>query len=111
MRLVFSWSPENAAHASRHGVSTAEAEHVVRHASAPWPTEIEGDKLLVWGRTEVGRFVQVVFALLDDDHVDPDTLSLEDLIDFSDGNARVAYVIHAMELTDAMKKQYRKRKG
>jgi hypothetical protein len=76
--MKFRWNAWNVDHATRHGVSPAEAESVVRDARKPYPRKIGDNKRLVQGRGQGGRFVQVVYIL------DPD-------------GAR--YVIHAMPLS------------
>ena len=63
---------------------------------------------MVWGQTPEGRYLQVVFIHPADDEIDPESLQLVDLIDYSEGSAEVVYVIHAMELDAKRKRQYRK---
>jgi len=43
--------------------------------------------------------------------VDYESLTLEDLLTLEDDGGPVAYVIHAMNLTPKMKRQYRRRKS
>ena len=57
------WDDWNIDHIGRHGVRRAEAEQVVWNAHAPWPEEKGDDKLLVWGSTDAGRLLQVIFVL------------------------------------------------
>ena len=65
-------------HATRHGVSIAEAEYVVRRARRPFPRYMGNGKWAVEGRGQGDRMVLVLYI------VDPqDTL----------------YVIHASPLT------------
>jgi len=106
--LVFSWNAWNVGHIARHGVTPAEAEYVVRHARPPFPRKVGDDKRLVWGQTQRGRHLRVVFVYPPDDEVDVDSLSAADLMAFSDGDATVVYVIHAMELDDDEKRLFRK---
>lgn len=106
--MIFSWNEWNVEHIAEHGVTPDEAEDVVTHALPPFPRETGDDKFVVWGRTEVGRYLQVIFVRPADDEIDPASLDLSDLIEFSEGRAGVVYVIHAMELDDRKKKQYRK---
>jgi hypothetical protein len=108
---VFSWNEWNVRHIAKHGVTPQEAEYVVRHARPPWPQEIGDDKIRVWGQTANGRHLEVMFVLPPDNEVDGMSLTPTELADFSEGNAQVAYVIHAMDLTQDMKRQYRRRKG
>jgi hypothetical protein len=62
---------------------------VVNAARTPFPQQIGGDKLLVMGRGQGGRWVQVIYV--------PD----------ADG---MLYVIHARPLTESQKKQLRRRR-
>jgi uncharacterized DUF497 family protein len=108
--VIFSWNRANTEHIAKHGVKRAEAEQVVRGARPPWPTKSEDGKRLVWGQTSAGRYLQVIFFYPDDEDVDVTSLSLPDLISWSDGHERVIYVIHARNLEDDEKKQFRKRR-
>ncbi len=74
----FRWNDWNLEHATGHGVSVAESEHVVRNAGRPYPRRHDAGKWIVKGRGDSGRRVQVVFVYDDDDARD------------------VVYVIHAM---------------
>lgn len=87
--MEFRWNQWNQDHIAEHGVQREEAEYVVRNAAAPYPEERGDDKWRVWGQTESGRYLQVVFV------VDPE----EDI-----------YVIHARPLTAREKKRYRRRR-
>ena len=62
----------------RHGVSPAEAESVICNRARGWPRNAGNEKLMVQGRGEGGRLVQVVYLLDDDGTI---------------------FVIHAMPLT------------
>ncbi len=75
-------------HLGCHGVTPEEAEDVVMAATQPYPFERPDDKWLVWGRTQGGRALQVVFILDPDDTI---------------------YVIHARDLTSREKQRYRRR--
>ena len=85
----FRWIAWNVNHIAAHGVETQEAEHVVNRAARPWPKIVDGDKRLVWGATAVGRHLQVIYVLDPDDTV---------------------FVIHAMELPENKKRQFRRRR-
>ena len=85
-------------HIAKHAVAAVEAECVVRNAGRGFPRKIGDGKWLVKGRTENGRFLQVIFIYPEDDEVDVDSLSVVDLIDYSEGNGTVIYVIHAMPI-------------
>ncbi len=65
---------------------------------------------MVWGQTVAGRYLQVIFFYPKDEDVDVESLSVPDLIAWSDGEERVVYVIHARDLEDDERKQYRKRR-
>ena len=81
-----------------------------RRAAPPFPREIGNDKYLVWGQTGGGRYLQVIFVYRSEDEVDFDALSAADLLAMSEGTAVFIYVIHAMELTPRMKKQFRRKR-
>jgi uncharacterized DUF497 family protein len=87
--MMFRWIEWNLNHLADHGVSSDEAEMVVRQAKRPFPRQIGDEKLLVWGRSQGGRFLQIVYVLDPDDTI---------------------FVIHARPLTEREKKQYRRRK-
>jgi hypothetical protein len=108
--VIFSWNRANTEHIVKHGVKRAEAEQVVRGARSPWPTKSEDQKRLVWGQTGAGRYLQVIFFYPEDKDVDVESLTLPDLISWSDGLDRVVYVIHARDLEDDEKRQFRKRR-
>jgi uncharacterized DUF497 family protein len=84
----FRWNEWNLDHATRHGISPEEAEMVVRASRRPFPKQIGNDKLLVMGRGQGGRFVQVIYV------VDKDG---------------ALYIIHARPLTERQKKQLRRK--
>lgn len=85
--MDFRWNQWNEDHATQHGVSVEEAEHVIETARSPFPRTIEEDKRLVWGRGRGGRLLQVIFLLEEDDSI---------------------YVIHARPLTEQEKHRYRR---
>ncbi len=85
-RYVFRWVQWNRDHATEHGVTVAECEHVVRGGRY---RQTEGGKYRAVGRGNGGRWLQVVFALTSDDDV---------------------FVIHARPLTPSEKHQERRRK-
>jgi len=109
--MVFSWDDANRDHVARHAVSPDEAAAVVRAAEAPFPQTIEDDKFVVWGATESGRYLQVIYVLKTPDEVSYESLAVEDWIDVEAGEVtELIRVIHAMELTPAMKRRLRKRR-
>ena len=105
---IFCWNDWNVEHIATHGVLPEEAEAIVRGARPPFPREQGEEKYLVWGQTSAGRYLQVIYILPDDEDVDVDALDFADLLAFSDGEA-VLYVIHAMDMTERQKKQFRKK--
>ena len=107
--LVFAWDHWNYLHSREHGVSPDEAMSVVRNAPTTHVRNVGGSKRRAWGQTSTGRYIQVVYTILPDERVDVDSLSLEDLIEFSEGRAEVVYVIHAMPLTPSQISQFHKR--
>lgn len=85
--MEFRWNEWNIGHIASHGVSPHEAEVVVRGAVRPYPLFREDGKWLVWGKTETGWLLQVVFILDEDDTV---------------------FVIHARPLSEREKRRWRK---
>jgi uncharacterized DUF497 family protein len=84
----FRWNEWNLDHATRHGIGIREAEQVVESATPPYPEEIGEEKLLVIGRGQGGRFVQVIYIHDDDGAI---------------------YIIHARPITEREKRRYRRR--
>ena len=85
MEYVFRWNDWNVEHIARHGVTTFEAEYVVNRGGA----RREGDRYVVRGQTDAGRWLQVAYIF------DP---------------PGVVYVIHARPLTDREKRTNRRRR-
>jgi uncharacterized DUF497 family protein len=109
--VVFSWDDYNREHIAKHNVDLEEAEQVVRNAEIPFPQTIEDDKLVVWGPTASGRYLQVIYVLKPPADVAYESLTVEDWMAVEAGEiAVVIRVIHAMDLTERMKKQLRKRR-
>jgi uncharacterized DUF497 family protein len=106
--MIFQWNDWNRDHITKHAVKPLEAEHVVNHARAPFPREIDDEKHMVWGQTDRGRYLQVIFVYLSDEEVDFESLSLSDRLRFEAGEDEVGFVIHAMELTPIQKRSYRR---
>jgi uncharacterized DUF497 family protein len=95
---LFSWNAANVRHIGKHGVKVFEAEYALRNPGRGFPRKIGDGKWIVKGLTEAGRFLQVIFIYPEDDEIDVDSLSMADLIDYSEGNGKVIYVIHAMPI-------------
>ena len=107
--MIFQWDDKNVEHIARHHVTPTEAEPIVTRAAPPFPKEGEDDKQVVWGRTANGRYLQVIFVFKDPQDVAAGSLTLVDRTAISEGwETQVIRVIHAMDLTDAMRKKYRK---
>jgi uncharacterized DUF497 family protein len=106
--IIFMWDAWNVDHIREHGVAADEAEHIVRHALSPFPREIGNDKYMVWGQTARGRHIQVIFVYRSDDEIEYESLTLADVLAISENHADAIYVIHAMEMTPAMKRQFRR---
>lgn len=85
--MEFKWIHWNVEHIARHGVTPEEAEAAVRSARRPFPRSVGEGKLLVWGRSAGGRWLQVVFVVEVDERV---------------------FVIHARPLTDREKRRLRR---
>lgn len=104
--IIFAWDEWNLNHIAEHGVKPPEAEYIVNHARMPFPREIGEEKHLVWGQTEPGRYLQVIFVYRSDDEIEYESLELEDILDLSENHAMAIYIIHAMDLTLKMKRQF-----
>ena len=85
--MDFRWNEWNTEHVAQHGVTPEAAEEVVQGAASPYPRRIGGDKLLVWGGSEQGELLQVIFVLDEDGTI---------------------FVLHARPLTEREKRRYRR---
>lgn len=83
----FKWIPWNRAKIEKHGVDIQEVESVVNRARRPYPRLIDNDKFLVWGQTNAGRYLQVIYVVEEDDRT---------------------FVIHARPLDDIEKRRLRR---
>jgi uncharacterized DUF497 family protein len=108
--MIFAWDDRNVAHIGKHGVTPPEAEFIVRHARSPFPESSRDGKFRAWGQTQEGRYLQVVFVYPDDEDVDIESLDPLDRLVFADGLEIVVYVIHARDLEESEKKQFRRRR-
>jgi hypothetical protein len=61
---------------------------------------------LVWGQSQEGRYLQVIYILDAVDEED-DVPADVDLLDLLNDDLQIAYVIHARDLTDAEKRRFR----
>ena len=103
------WDEWNIDHIGRHAVTRLEAQEVVETVDEPWPEQKGEDKYVVWGPTSTGRLLQVIFVLKTPDEVEFESLTIDQWADLGEED-QLVYVIHAMELTPAMKKLYRRRR-
>jgi hypothetical protein len=111
IKMIFAWDEKNREHLARHDVSPGEAEEVIGGSGAPYPMELGEGKLVVWGQTEGGRYLQVIFVLKRPQGVAYESLTVEDWREVEGGGvSEIVRVIHAMDLTPAMKKRFRKRR-
>jgi len=110
--MIFAWDDINVYHIAKHAVSSAEVQEVVAGAQPPFPQEIGNGKLVVRGQSSHGRYLQVIFVLKSPHEVPYESLTMEDWLEIETGNVpEVIRVIHAMELTPAMKRNLRKRRN
>ena len=86
--MDFRWNSWNEEHVANHSVRPEEAEEVVLRARSPFPLAQEEEKFLVWGPTEAGRLLQVIFVIDADETI---------------------FIIHARALTEKEKRRYRRR--
>jgi len=109
--LIFDWDQKNRDHILEHNVMPQEAEYVVENADQPFPQDMGGGRWLVWGPTKEHRFLQVIFVLKAQDQVEFDSVPLLDWTELEfTPDAKIARVIHAMELTADMKRKLRRRR-
>jgi len=108
--MIFAWDDVNRGHLAKHNVSPEETEEIVSHARRPYPMEIGDDKLVVWGQTVAGRYLQVIFVLKVPEQVEYEQLSTLDWLAVEVGEVHeIVRIIHAMDLTATMKARLRKR--
>jgi len=108
--MVFSWDDRNREHIAKHDVNPEEAEYVVRHATDPFPEAIEEDKLVVWGATEAGRYLQVIYVVKSPGEIAYESVSAHEWQSIEAGDVtEILRIIHAMDLTAKMKKRLRRR--
>ena len=110
--VIFLWSWRNVDHIGEHGVTPAEAEHVVRHARSPSPEAKGHEKWMVHGETEERRLLQVVFVRARLDDVQPEEferLALFERAALQDGEPAVR-IIHARDLTELERRRLRRRR-
>ena len=108
--MLFAWDDLNREHIAMHRVTPDEAEEVILRAEPPYPAEIADRKLIVWGPTDSGLLLQVIYVLKNPDEVAYGSLSVEDWMTIETGAVtKISRVIHAMELTSTMKKRCRRR--
>ena len=109
--MIFAWDDDNCEHLAKHHVIPEEAEAIVIGAHEPYPMEVGDDKFVVWGQTENGRYLQVIFVFKAAREVAYESLSFDDWLEVERGKATVIVrVIHAMDLTPEMKSRLRKRR-
>jgi uncharacterized DUF497 family protein len=107
--MIFAWDNQNRDHIATHAVTPEEAKYVVDHAKPPFPQDVGDDKFRVWGRTRDGRYLQVIYVLKSQSQVSYESIdAIEWELLARDPRAKVARIIHAMDLTDDMKRQFRR---
>ena len=110
MSMEAFWDLRSREHIAKHGVSPDEVDYVLQQASAPFPQDIGEGKHLVQGQTEHGRYLQVIIIYRPIDTIDWEMLDWQDRLRLLDeGLDEVVYVVHARELTDAEKRNLRRR--
>lgn len=109
--MIFLWSERNEEHIGKHDVDRWEASSVVESAAPPYPEFLSERRWSVWGKTDHGRLIQVVFVDVLIEDVEPDEyagLTLSEKMALEDGE-RAVRVIHARDLTETEKRRYRRR--
>jgi hypothetical protein len=59
-------------------------------------------------KTAEGRYLQVIYVVRSDEDIDYERLSLADMIELTDSEEPVLYIIHARELTAREKAKLRR---
>ena len=109
--MIFAWDERNLEHITTHGVTPEEARFVVENATSPFPQEVGDGKRRVWGATAAGRLLQVIYVLKKQDDVAFESVAPLDWATLDrTPNAKIARVIHAMDLTPNMKRQLHRRR-
>jgi uncharacterized DUF497 family protein len=85
--MDFRWIEWNIQKCEKHGVRPLEAEYVVRHAHRPYPRKVGDEKRLVYGQTETGLYLRVIYVRRKGGQL---------------------FVIHAMPMTDKDRRSYRR---
>ncbi len=107
--MLFTWNPRNIAHIAEHGVTKVEADFVVRRAEPPYPEQRGSGKFRVWGATQQGRLLQVIYVLRSLEELNFDEIPLR-MIELLSPDEKLRCVIHARDLTDQEKHQLRRRR-
>jgi uncharacterized DUF497 family protein len=109
--VIFAWDEANRGHIAKHDVAPIEAQFVVENATPPFPQMAPEGKRLVWGPTAAGRLLQVIYVLKEQDEVAFESVETLDWARLQDmPQAKVVYVVHAMDLTRDMKRRLRRRR-
>jgi len=107
---MFYWDDWNRDHVTLHGVSSEEAEFVIRHLKSPYPDFCGDGKYKVQGPTQDGRLIQVVFAFRSSDELDYEQMSFQDILAIENDSGPYVYIIHARDLTTSEKRAFTKRR-
>ena len=70
--LIAIWDEDNEPHIAQHGLSRSEVESVLADADAYAVSRSSG-RPMAFGRTPDGRFIAVIYDMLDEVHVYPVT--------------------------------------
>ena len=109
--MIFAWDAGNREHIARHGVTPTEATYVVENAASPFPQELGDGKRRVWGATAGRRWLQVIYVLKEQNEVAFESVAPLDWVMLEEmPDAKIARVIHAMDMTPDMKRQLRRRR-
>lgn len=106
MKRRFYWDDWNREHITKHSVSIAEAEFVVRHSKRPFPKKSGEGKWAVWGRTAGNRLLQVLYVERAAEDLDFEHLTLEQIAELEESSLPLEYIIHARDLTPEEKSRY-----
>ena len=102
--MILYWDWNNVDHIAEHGVDRVEVGEVIDTVRPPHPKRLAEGKLVVWGQTRSGRYLQIIYIYPMDEQIDPARLAPEDRLKWMNGEDELVYVIHARDLTDDEKR-------
>jgi uncharacterized DUF497 family protein len=106
--LLFAWDYRNRQHIAEHGVQPEEAVEIARIETRFYPESIGSGKWRTRGRTDSGRWLQVIFVYRAVDEIDLEMLDPADRLALAELDV-VGYIIHARDLSAREARALRRR--